>query len=390
MKKGNTIRKGAMETEVVWLTQELVAIESVNPALVSGGAGETAIAHFVAEWLERRGFAVQLIAAESGRPSVIGRHRGQGGGRSLLLNGHLDTVTLAGYQGNPLAPVVHNGRLHGRGSYDMKSGVAALLVAAATASKQPLRGDIIVACVADEEYASQGTAAVLDHVHADGAIVTEPTELNLVTAHKGFIWATITTHGIAAHGSRPDLGVDAIVKMGAVLRELGVLDGKLRGGNPHPLLGCGSVHGSLISGGAERSSYPAYCTLDIERRTIPGETASTLQSELDAIIAACAAQDPLFQATIALDLERESFQTPQDAAILDVLRSCAGDVLGAAPPMTGVSYWTDAALMQAKGIPTVIFGAAGAGAHAANEYVEITSLHQLTAILTRTISAFCG
>lgn len=379
-----------LNAAVVELAQQLIAIESVNPSLVPGGAGEAAIAQHVARWLAERGFVVQLVGAEVGRPSVIGTYRGSGGGRSLLLNGHLDTVTLAGYHGDPLAAEVRDGRLYGRGSYDMKGSVAAMLLAAVEASKQALRGDIVVTCVADEEFASSGTYAVLDHVQADAAIVTEPTDLALVAAHKGFVWATITTHGVAAHGSRPDLGVDAIVKMGRLLHALEALDNRLRAGATHPLLGTGSLHASLISGGAERSSYPASCVLDVERRTIPGESAATLQNELDTIIAACVRHDPQFAATVALGLARAPFETPAGAAILDLLRASASEVLGPTPPVAGASYWADAALLQERGMPTVMFGPAGAGAHAAIEYVDINSLMQTTAILTRTITTFCA
>ncbi len=372
------------------LAQQLIAIESVNPSLVPGGAGEAAIASWVASWLEQRGFVVRLVEGTPGRPSVIGVRPGSGGGHSLLLNGHLDTVTLAGYNGNPLDPVLRQNRLYGRGSYDMKGAIAAMLVAAAQASCSALRGDVIVTCVADEEHASTGTLAVLDHVHADAAIVTEPTELQLVTAHKGFVWATLTTHGVAAHGSRPDLGVDAIVKMGSVLTQIAVLDGHLRTGVTHPLLGSGSIHASLIHGGLERSSYPASCVLDLERRTIPGETSETLRRELDTIVAACAHADRHFQATIELGLAREPFETPADAAILLTLQASATTILGTPPPIAGASYWADAALLQARGIPTVMFGPSGEGAHAAEEYVDVESLRQLAAILQQTIEHFCA
>lgn len=372
------------------VARALVAIESVNPALVQGGAGEATIAAWVGAWLQERGFIVEFVGSSPLRPSVIGIRPGSGGGRTLLLNGHLDTVTLAGYKGDPLDPVLRDGRLYGRGSYDMKGACAAMLVAAAQAIASPLRGDLIVTCVADEEHASIGTLAVLDRVRADAAIVTEPTELQLVTAHKGFTWATVTSYGVAAHGSRPDLGVDAIVKMGAVLQRLAALDNALRAGAGSPLLGTGSVHASLIHGGAERSSYPASCSLDIERRTVPGETAATLHQELDAILDICAREDQQFRASYSLGLAREPFETSSNAAILPILRSCATTVLGDPPPIVGASYWADAALLQARGIPTVMFGPSGAGAHAAEEYVDVTSLRQLTTILTNTITSFCA
>ena len=181
------------------LLEQLIVISSVNPSLVMGGAGETNIAKFVQNWLESNGFTTHWLEDTAGRPSVVGVAKGTGGGRSLMLNGHLDTVTIAGYEGNALEPRVENGRMYGRGSYDMKSGVAAMLIAAARAKKLGLRGDVIVACVSDEEDSSIGTEEVLCHFSADAGIVTEPTELEIVTAHKGFVWASITTHGVAAH-----------------------------------------------------------------------------------------------------------------------------------------------------------------------------------------------
>lgn len=376
--------------ETADLTAQLVAIASVNPSLVPGGAGETAAATFVAAWLRERGADVQWLEATPGRPSVVGCFVGSGGGPALLLNGHLDTVTLAGYRGDPLLPAVRDGRMYGRGSFDMKSGVAAMLVAAHRAASGGLRGDVIVACVADEEDASLGTEEVLRATSADAAIVVEPTGCAIDVVHKGFVWGTLTSHGVAAHGSRPDLGVDAIAKIGRALIEIAALDARLRAGPPHPLLGTGSVHASLIAGGAERSSYPASCTVEIERRTMPGEDAATFRAELAAIVAACAAEDPAFSATVAIGLERHPFATPPDALILRTLRTCAAEALDATPREEGVPYWTDAALLAAAGIPTVIFGVAGDGAHAAEEYVELASLALVTDILTTTIRAFCG
>jgi acetylornithine deacetylase len=376
--------------DLIDLTSQLIAIESVNPDLVPGGAGEAAAARFVQGWLDARGFSTHWLEGTPGRPSVVGVLRGSGGGRSLLLNGHLDTVTLAGYAGEPLLPRLAGEQLHGRGSYDMKSGVAAMLIAAERAARQGLHGDLIVACVADEENASLGSQELVAQFHADAAIVTEPTELQLVTAHKGFVWATLTTHGLAAHGSRPDLGVDAIAKMGRALLKIEQLGAALRAGPAHPLLGSGSIHASIIAGGAERSSYPASCTLEIERRTIPGENAATLRAELEALISACVAEDPAFRASLAIGLERAPFETPADAAILNTLRGCAAAVLGQPPAEQGVSYWADAALLGGAGIPTVMFGVAGAGAHAATEYVELQSLGQLAEILAATIVTFCG
>ena len=200
-----------------------------------GGAGETAIADFCSAWLGERGFEVHRLEERPGRPSIVGIARGSGGGRSLMFNGHFDTVTLAGYDGNPLDPVIgDDGRLYGRGSFDMKGGVAAMMVAAAHAKAQNLRGDVLVACVADEEYASSGTEEVARHFHPDAAVVTEPSHLELTIAHKGFVWFDVIVEGRAAHGSRPDLGVDAIAKAGKFLVALEAYDRRLRANPSHP------------------------------------------------------------------------------------------------------------------------------------------------------------
>ncbi|MEP7105617.1 MAG: M20/M25/M40 family metallo-hydrolase, partial [Chloroflexota bacterium] len=262
----------------VELLSRLVAIDSVNPDLVAGGAGEAEMARFVASWLESAGLEVSTEELVPGRPSVVGVARGTGGGRSLMLNAHTDTVGVEGMD-RPHEPRVDGNRLYGRGSYDMKSGLAAIMLAGAQAARAGLAGDVIVAAVADEEAGGLGTEAVLRRWSADATIVTEPTELDLAIAHRGFVWIEVETRGRAAHGSRPQLGIDAIVKMGPILSGLEALDQRLRAGPGHPLLGTGSVHASIIAGGAELSTYPASCKLMAERRTIPGETPELVGDE---------------------------------------------------------------------------------------------------------------
>src|SRR5436190_3857374 len=250
---------------------ELVAIESVNPDIAASGGGETAIAGFVASWLRAEGLLVEVVEPVPGRPSVVGVLRGSGGGRSLMLNAHMDTVG-AGGMAAAFSPVVREGRVYGRGAYDMKASLAAIMVTAREAARLRLKVDLIVTAVADEEVASLGTSAVLEKFRADFGIVTEPTELQLCLAHKGFVWLEVETHGVAAHGSRSDLGVDAIAHMGRVLTGVLDLDSRLHEGPRHGLLGAGSIHASLIEGGQEMSTYPARCIAKLERRTIPGET----------------------------------------------------------------------------------------------------------------------
>ena len=267
-----------MANEITELLSRLVDIGSVNPSLVAGGAGEREIASFVAAWASDAGLEVDVLEATPGRPSVVARAGGTGGGRSLLLCGHYDTVTVEGM--SDWRARVDGDRLYGRGAYDMKAGVAAALIACREAASLGLAGDVIVAVVADEEHASLGIQEVLATLRADAAIVTEPTELELVIAHRGFVWAEIEVTGRAAHGSRPHLGVDAIVKTGPILTAIGELDVTL-GGRTHPLLGRGSVHASVIQGGEELSSYPARCVVGLERRTLPGESAADVERELD-------------------------------------------------------------------------------------------------------------
>ena len=376
-------------TRLEQLLSDLVAIDSINPDLVPGAAGEAAVAAFIADWLRAAGLEVHVAEVRPGRPNVVGIAHGAGGGRSLLLNGHIDTVGVAGMS-QPFRPRVEGGKLYGRGAYDMKGGIAACLIAAAEAARLNLRGDVIVTAVMDEEYAGLGTLAVAEQVHADGAIVAEPTELQLVVAHKGFVWLEVETQGVAAHGSRPHLGVDAIAKMGGVLTGLERLAAELAQRPPHPLLGPPSVHASTIQGGGEWSTYPDRCTLAIERRTLPGETGDTAEAELRVIVDGLAAADPAFKAVVRRDLVRSPLETPAGAAIFAAVQQAAAGVLGKPVEPTGVSFWTDAASLHAAGIPTVLFGPLGAGAHAAEEWVDLASVQRCADVYLATAAAFCA
>jgi acetylornithine deacetylase len=354
--------------DVVELTSQLVAIDSVNPALVDGGAGEIEIAAFVAQWARDNGLDAQVLEETPGRPSVLVTARGSSDGRTLLLCGHLDTVNVEGMT-EPHTPRVEGDRLYGRGAYDMKAGVAAALLACREAARLGLPGDVIVAAVADEEHASLGVQEALRHVRADAAIVTEPTELELIVAHKGFIWAELEVDGVAAHGSRPDLGVDAIVKAGHVLTALGELDEAL-GKRTHPLLGRGSIHASTITGGVEMSSYPARCVIGVERRTLPDETLDDVEAELAGL-----------GGRHRILLVRDGFEVASNEDVVAVVSAAAAAILGDAPRIAGVSYWADAAFVAAAGIPTVMFGPRGEGAHAIEEWVSIADTVAVTRAL---------
>jgi acetylornithine deacetylase len=376
-------------SDVVTLLERLVAIDSINPDLVPGGAGESEIAHFVAGWLEDAGLEVTIDEPATGRQSVVGVARGSGGGRSLMLNAHFDTVGVAGME-HPHEPRIEGNRLYGRGAYDMKGGLAAMMVAAARAKELSLRGDVVLAAVSDEEWASLGTQSIVKQWRADAAVVTEPTALRLCVAHKGFVWLEITTEGQAAHGSRPDLGIDAIAKMGHVLEGLERLDLSLRRAPSHPLLGSGSLHASLIEGGQELSSYPASCRLQVERRTVPGETPSLVQAQIEEVLAEIRSGDPSFLATVTTTLVREPFEVAEDAPILQALSQQSEALLGTAPELYGETMWMDSALLAQAGIPSVVFGPGGAGAHAVVEWVDLDQVQQCTDVLLATIQSFCA
>ena len=364
-------------SEVVELARELVAIDSVNPDLIPGGAGEGAIARFLADWCERAGLEVELEEAVAGRPSVIATARGTGGGRSLLLNGHTDTVGVAGMEA-PFEPRLEGGRLYGRGAYDMKAAVAAALVAAVRARGLGLRGDVAVTAVADEEVGSIGTAAVAASRTADAAIVCEPTELRLAIAHRGFVAFELETAGRAAHGSRPELGVDAIARMGHVLVRLEQLNRSLRAGQGHPYVGTGSVHASLIEGGQEYSSYPASCLLKGERRTIPGETVEHVEGELAGLLGE-------LEGRARVMFAREPFEIAADGELVEVVRRRAGE-----PELVGVPFWADSALLAGAGIPTVVFGPAGEGAHAEVEWVDLASVERCAEVYADVAADWCA
>lgn len=368
-----------MTSDLTALLSTLVACDSVNPSLVRGGAGETQIAGLVERWADESGLDAERLEATPGRPSVLVRARGTGGGRTLLFCGHLDTVGVEG-MADPHTPRIDGDRLFGRGAYDMKAGVAAALIAAREAARLGLAGDVVVAAVADEEHASLGVQEALRHVSADAAVVTEPTELELVVAHKGFVWSEIEITGRSAHGSRPHLGVDAIAKMGPVLSELEQLDRALAD-RSHPLLGRASVHASVIEGGAELSSYPARCTLGLERRTLPGETGEQIEAEVESLLNRCRAADRALRASQQTLLVRDPFEIDRTEDLVTLASDVAAEVLRAPVRIGGASYWADSAFIASAGIPTVLFGPGGEGAHASDEWVSLSD----TASVARTL-----
>jgi acetylornithine deacetylase len=372
------------------LTRALVEIDSRNPSLAAGAPGEAPCAAFLHGVLDAWGFRTELRDAVPGRPNVIARVGDTRGGRSLMFNGHLDVVGIEGMVHSPFGAAERDGRLYGRGAADMKGGIGAMCAAAYLAARDGVAGEIVIAAVADEEYESLGTRALVEQgVRADACIVTEPTHLRACIAHRGFVWAQLQTQGRAAHGSRPDLGVDAIVGMAPVLAGIPALQRRLEA-RPHPLLGAASLHASLIAGGQELSSYPERCVLDVERRTLPGESAQDVERELQELLALAGEADPRLDTGLRMGLVREPFEVDPSADIVRTVRAAAARTLGAEPEIVGHSAWMDAAFLSAAGMPTVVFGPTGEGAHAIEEHVELESVEQVAEIVIETARRFCA
>jgi len=370
--------------------QDLVRINSVNPRLDPAAPGESAIAVYVADTLRALGLDVSTHEPQPGRVSVVGRLRGVRPGRSLMFNAHADTVDVAGMD-EPFSGDIRDGRLYGRGAYDMKGGLAAMIgaVKALVDAGRPHGGEILLAAVADEEYASLGTEDLVSRYHPDAAIVTEPTALDICLAHKGFAWFEVATQGRAAHGSRFDLGIDANMRMGRVLAELDLLEKELRARTPHPLVGPPSLHAATLCGGSGLSTYAASCRLQIERRTIPGEHAERVIEEIASILHRQMARDPGFEAELTVLLAREPFEVAPDAPIVRALTEASTEVLGRTPAYVGQTPWMDAALLAAADTETVVMGATGAGAHANEEWVDLATVHQLAQCLAEAALRYC-
>ncbi|TDW30013.1 M20/M25/M40 family metallo-hydrolase [Cryobacterium psychrophilum] len=377
------------DLDPIALLQQLVRIDSVNPDLVPGAAGEGELALWCADWLLSRGFAVSVLEHTLGRPSVVGVKRGTGGGRSIMLNAHLDTVGVATYDGDPFGGELVDGRVFGRGAIDTKSGLAGILVAAARASVLPLAGDIVVTLVADEEFGSLGTEEVLRTYRADAAIIVEPSGLELTTAHRGFAWFELTLTGLAAHGSQPGLGVDAIAHAGLALQALDALRERLESGPAHPTLGYGAVRVSMISGGDDAATVAASCVLTLERRMLPGESPNDVEAELRELFTDLAGRVSGFRFDLTRLVARGAFEAEVECPILRALTQNATRTLGREPATRGEPFWTDAGLVLEAGIPCVVFGATGDGLHADTEWVDAASVVDLADILEGTIADFC-
>jgi acetylornithine deacetylase len=374
------------QEDAVALTRALVKIDSRNPTLSPDGPGERDVAHALATVLEEWGFSVELSDSVPGRPNLVARI-GPRDAPAMMFAGHLDTVGVEGMSHDPWSGDIADGKLYGRGSCDMKSGVAAMSVGALLAARlagNSAKRQIVIAAVTDEEYESLGMRALLDAgLRAESAILTEPTKLAICPAHRGFVWTEIEFIGRAAHGSRYDVGIDAIRHAGLVLAELDELDAHALHAKSHRLLGRPSLHASTIVGGIGMSTYPDRCILRVERRTIPGETEEDSLTELRSACERVRSRRPELDATVRLIAAQEPSDVEVDAPVVKaVADALAAEKLAA--PIEGLSAWTDAALLNAAGIPSICFGPGDITlAHAAEEFVPVDEIEKATAVLAR-------
>lgn len=370
---------------VVEVLADLVRIPSVNPSLVPDeGTGETRIAEFTRDWLAARGVDAWIEEAAPGRPNAVARV-GDGDGPRLALCAHLDTVGTTGMEIPPFDPKLEGNRLYGRGAYDMKGSAAAILCAAAALHRTGYPGELWVALVADEEHASLGARDFVRRHPTGGCILTEPSEGLLVLGHKGFVWLDLETRGRAAHGSRWDLGVSAVARMGRIISALERFDAETLRARTHPLVGPASLHCALVHGGTGYSTYAPACRLGVERRTLPGETTEQVVDEIRRVV-----RETGVEAEVRVALDRSPFTCEPDAPIAACVREAARAVTGRAPGDAGVAYWMDAAIFAEAGVPTVNYGPAGAGAHAAVEWVDVDSVVTCARVLVEAARRFCG
>ena len=376
-----------MENDIVELLSELVRINSVNSTL-SHGPGESEIAKFIRFRLDQLELHSEILTTTTDRSNVIAVVPGSNPGRSLLLNGHLDTVGVDGMD-DPFTLKQEDDRLYGRGAYDMKGSLAVMLLLAEYFTRQPPPLDILMTFVADEEDKSLGMEDLVENWLPNisplpiGAIFLEPTEEDIGVCHKGFCWYELEVTGKAAHGSRPEEGIDAILPLRAALNELNKIQAELFNHKPDPLLGHAILHSSIVTGGTELSMIPSYSNLQWERRTLPGETQQDLDGELERTVRAVENHPGKHVVKGRQIFLRPSYRVPANSEILSRLQKASPQSAA-----VGFSFWADSALAGMAGIPSLLYGPIGHGAHAVDEWVSLKSLLNIYETLKRVILDF--
>jgi acetylornithine deacetylase len=380
------------QDEALDMLKDLISINSVNPGLAPGGDGEVAIAQYMADRFRDVGIPAEVVHLGDGRANVAARLTGTKPGRTLMLNGHLDTVSIEGMEGDPLIARVDGDFVYGRGSGDMKAGLVAIFLAmkAFKIRNQPFAGEILFTGVADEEYKSIGTEDAARRYKADGAVITEPTHGEIVVAHKGFIWMDVDVFGVAAHGSNPRDGVDAIVSAAKFLIAMDQYGRNNLARRHHPLLGSASIHASLITGGRELSTYPDFCRISLEIRTLPGETPEEYLRDIQHLISQLKQNDRQFKANAVITFSRPPMEADANDPIVKSAIRGATAARGKPPALVGTGGWLDSAILQAAGIPTVIYGPYGGGYHGAVEFASISSIMEVAQGLMVLADDFLG
>jgi len=386
---------GPTDADLIDLLCDLVAIDSTNPGLVPGAAGEDKLVRFLARRLTAAGLQVDVWEPRRGRPNIVAVLPGHGeGAPSLMLVSHLDVV---GAPPELFTPQVRNGRLYGRGSNDMKAGIAAAVTVAerlaaetrAAGGRSPLAGDLLIAGCADEEWESFGAEALVQRYHPQGAILPEKTDFDVTVEHGGFAWFAVESTGVESAGAEPEKGIDAIALLGPVLAGIADLDRDLAG-RPAAEYGRGSIHASTIEGGTQLPAYPGLCRLGIERCLIAGESVAQSQAEIDALLAAARAADPRFDGASRLVVGREPVALRRDDPVVLALVSAVAEELGRPPVVRGDIGWADSGIFAEAGIPCAQFGPIGDGEHTAGEWVDVDSVVLVARALERAVRSYCG
>ncbi|WP_240911075.1 M20 family metallopeptidase [Paludisphaera soli] len=359
------------------LLSDLIAIPSVNPMgrSVSGPEYyEARIGGFLEAWLREAGIPVERQVVAPGRVNLLARFESpEPGARRLLFDVHQDTVPVEGMTIPPFEPRVEGGRVYGRGSCDVKAGMAAMLLAFRRLWNERPAGSasVVLALTVDEEYTHLGSDLLAETQKGiDLAIVAEPTKLDLVPWHKGSVRWKIRTRGVACHSSTPDLGVNAIYRMAHVVDALAGHARELADSTPHDRLGLPTLSVGRIEGGRSVNVVPDFCEIEIDRRILPGETWQGCVEQARAAVVARAG-----------GLEGVEFEEPWGrmpaletplGPWLDPLLKAVEAATGRAPALVGVPYGTDAGPLGEVGIPAIVFGPGDiAQAHTRDEWVEI-------------------
>jgi acetylornithine deacetylase/succinyl-diaminopimelate desuccinylase family protein len=364
------------------LLRELIALPSVNPAFLPANdprAGEQRVADFLANTAAHNGLDVELHEVSPGRSNVLARLAASRKARQrILLAPHLDTV--GGESVGLFDPRERNGRLHGRGACDAKGSVAAMLSALielAGSRQRPGHTEIVLAGLVDEENGQCGSRALTTKgFRADLAIVGEPTRLQAVTAHKGDLWLQLESRGRAAHGSQPELGINAVHEMSRIVDFLQTTYAALLRQRKHPLLGSPTISVGTIRGGSQPNIVPDHCRISIDRRTIPGETEPGVRREIKSLL-----QQHQLQANF-LNIRNAPCPALETNPGVPLVKQFLAQV-GQTRPI-GVHYFCDAAVLASGGIPSVVFGPGDiAQAHTADEWISLRQLEEGTRILVR-------